>query len=146
MNLKTFRASALLIFTLTPALHAEELDITINNAWIAEAPPVSKVMAAYMTIVNHSNETVTINKAESSSYSSIEFHETIHRDGTATMVQHRELQIPANGSLQLSRGAKHFMLFNPVNYLKAGEAVSITLSTKNNKTKTVIVNVKKAQY
>ncbi len=150
MNPKTFTLLAVLISGFIGPLYAEEYaeeaKLTIENAWISEAPPVSKVMVAYMTINNTGNEAIDITKAESDLYSSIEFHETIHENGMARMVRWGELTVPANGSIQLKRGGKHFMLFNPTKHLKAGETVRIKLTTSNKTTKTILVTVKKAQY
>ena len=64
----------------------------------------------------------------------------------AKMVSWGELTVPANGSIQLKRGGKHFMLFNPTKHLKAGEKVRINLITNNKTTKTILITVKKAQY
>ncbi len=136
----------LIITGFTYPLFADEADINVENAWISEAPPVSKVMVAYMTINNTSDEAIDITKAESELYSSIEFHETLHENGMARMVRWGEITVPAKGSVQLKRGGKHFMLFNPTKHLKAGETVRIKLTTSNNTTKTILVTVKKAQY
>ena len=150
MNPITFTLLAALISGFIGPLYAEEYaeeaKLTIENAWISEAPPVSKVMVSYMTINNTGNEAIDITKAESDLYSSIEFHETIHENGMARMVRWDELTVPANGSVQLKRGGKHFMLFNPTKHLKAGETVRITLTTNNSTTRTILVTVKKAQY
>ncbi|MBT8118265.1 MAG: copper chaperone PCu(A)C [Gammaproteobacteria bacterium] len=120
--------------------------LIIQDAWIAEAPPVSKVMVAYMTIKNTGTSALEITRAESENYSSIEFHETIHEDGMARMVRHGSLKIPANSKLELKRGGPHLMLFNPVKALRAGDMVEIILTTKDNITKTITVIVKKAQF
>jgi len=150
MSPKTFTLMAVIISAFIGPLyaeeHAEEAKLTVENAWISEAPPVSKVMVAYLTINNTGNEAIDITKAESDLYSSIEFHETIHENGMARMVRWGELTVPANGSIQLKRGGKHFMLFNPTKHLKAGETVRIKLTTNNKTTKTILVTVKKAQY
>lgn len=126
-------------------VYADNPSLTVENAWIAEAPPVSKVMVAYMTIKNTGPKAIEIVRAESDLYSSIEFHETIHEDGMARMVRHESLNISANNKLELKRGGPHFMLFNPTKQLKAGDTVKIKLITKNNETKTVSIPVKKAQ-
>ncbi|NOQ87320.1 MAG: copper chaperone PCu(A)C [Gammaproteobacteria bacterium] len=146
MKQKTLTVLILLISGFINPLYADEAGITVENAWIAEAPPVSKVMVAYMTINNTGNEAIDLTNAESDLYSSIEFHETIHEDGMARMVRWGKLTIPANGSIELKRGGKHFMLFNPTKHLKAGDTVNIKLTTNNNKTKTISVTVEKAQY
>jgi copper(I)-binding protein len=103
-------------------------------------------MVAYMSIENNSEDDITIVKAESDSYSSIEFHETRYEDGMARMIRHDNLLVPANNHITLKRGGKHFMLFNPVKRLKAGDSVAINLTTKNNVEKTIQVTVKKSQY
>ncbi|MBN4063569.1 copper chaperone PCu(A)C [Cardiobacterium sp. AH-315-I02] len=120
--------------------------LLIEDAWIAEAPPVSKVMVAYMTLNNTGTETITIIHAESDLYSSIEFHETIHKNGMARMIRHDNLTIPANNKLELKRGGAHLMLFNPRKRLKTGDTVTIKLTTRSNKIKTITVPVKKALY
>jgi len=146
MNKNIYNTLRFLIFIFAFPLQANETNIRIENAWIAEAPPVSKVMVAYMTIKNLSDENIRISKAESALYSSIEFHQSTHENGMAKMIRYDALDIPAHGSLQLKRGAKHFMLFNPTQRLKAGDKVNITLSTDKNTSKTISVTVKKAQY
>ena len=120
--------------------------LIIEQAWIAEAPPVSKVMVAYMTIMNTGPTAIEITRAESENYSSIEFHETIHEDGMARMIRHDSLKISANSKLELKRGGPHLMLFNPVKPLTAGDKVDINLTTKDNNSLTITVTVEKAQF
>ena len=125
--------------------HANNIPLTIEDAWIAEAPPVSKVMVAYMSIKNTGSDDLEIIHAESDVYSSIEFHETIHEDDMARMIRHDSLQIDANSSIELKRGGPHLMLFNPARRLKAGDEVEIELTLYNRQTITISVPVKKAQ-
>jgi hypothetical protein len=124
----------------------DEKYLVIEDAWIAEAPPVSKVMVAYMRFNNAGTKAIEIIRAESDLYSSIEFHETIHENAMARMIRHDTLNIPANSKLELMPGGPHMMLFNPKKRLAAGDTVNIKLTTKNNKIKTVTVPVKKAHY
>jgi len=141
-----------LFFIQTTNASSQEIDqkadseFTVDAAWIAEAPPTSNVMVGYMTINNPDAEAIDIISAKSDIYSSIEFHETLHEDGMAKMVRHDSLHVPAHGSMELKRGGKHLMLFNPNKPLKAGDTVSITLTTENNTSKTITVDVKKAQF
>lgn len=127
-------------------VYANEATLSAENAWISEAPPVSRVMVAYMTLKNTGEQAIEIVRAESDLYSSIEFHETIHQDGMARMVRHDSLNIAPNEQLELKRGGAHLMLFNPNKRLKAGDTVSIKFTTKNNASKTIQVKVKKAQF
>lgn len=149
MNNKNW-LSLLLVFTgfIFPVyVTAAELEdnLLIENAWIAEAPPVSKVMVAYLTLKNTGAKPIEITSASSEQYSSIEFHETIHKDGMVTMVRHGSLIIPAHGEIELKRGGPHLMLFNPANRLIAGDTVTIVFTTSDNTIKTFSIAVKKAQ-
>ena len=146
MNSKNLVSLILLISSFINPVFADESNLIIENAWIAEAPPVSKVMVAYMTVKNTGPKAIEIIRAESDLYSSIEFHETIHEDGMARMIRHDSLIISANNKLELKRGGPHLMLFNPTKRLNAGDTVNIKFTTKNNITKTVAVAVKKAQF
>ena len=137
---------SLICITSFAAVAAAGNALSISNAWIAEAPPVSKVMVAYMSISNSSDEDLEIIHASSDSYSSIEFHETIHEDGMARMVRHDSLQIDAKSSIELKRGGPHLMLFNPTRRLKAGDSVEIELTLYNRQTISISVPVKKAQF
>ena len=127
-------------------VYADENTLLAENAWISEAPPVSRVMVAYMTLKNTGTQAIEIVRAESDLYSSIEFHETIHQDGMARMVRHDSLIIAAGDKIELKRGGAHLMLFNPNKRLTAGDTVTIKLLTKNNTSKTILVKVKKAQF
>jgi len=149
MNTKTLVSLILFVSIFINPVFADETDhegnLAIADAWIAEAPPVSKVMVAYMTVINTGSKAIEIIRAESDLYSSIEFHETIHKDGMARMIRHNSLNISANNKLELKRGGPHLMLFNPAKRLKAGDTVNIKFTTNNNTTKTISVAVKKAQ-
>ncbi len=125
---------------------ANEPCLTIQNAWIAEAPPVSKVMVAYLTIINETSEEIKITRAESELYSSIEFHETKHENGMARMIRHQNLTIPANDKLVLQRGGNHLMLFNPTKTLKANDEVKIIFTLSDGSTQYINVPVKKAEF
>ena len=136
----------LLISSVSQPLYAEHTGLIVEDAWIAEAPPVSKVMVAYMTVKNTGKTAIEIIRAESDTYSSIEFHETVHEDGMARMIRHSSLNISANSSLELKRGGPHLMLFNPVKSLTAGDTVNIKLTMRDDTVKTISVVVKKAPF
>ncbi|NOQ69957.1 MAG: copper chaperone PCu(A)C [Gammaproteobacteria bacterium] len=145
MNYKFHTSLLLITLCFFSSVYADDSTLLIEDAWIAEAPPVSKVMVAYMTVKNTGSNDIKIIRAESDLYSSIEFHETIHEDDMARMIRHDSLKISANNKLELKRGGPHLMLFNPTKRLKAGDTVNIKFTTNNNTTKTVSVAVKKVQ-
>lgn len=123
---------------------ADNHGLTFSKVWIAEAPPVSRVLAAYMKIENHTNKEIKISSATSPAFSSTAFHKTIFEDGLAKMRHQNSLLIPANDSLELKRGGLHMMLFNPVTPLREGDNVSFSFELDNQNTITVNASVKKA--
>ena len=136
----------ILLLCLSKSAFAHHSALLIRDAWIAEAPPTSKVMVAYLTLENTGNTHIIIRSATSNSYSSVEFHETKHKDGLARMVRHPSLMIPAKSTVELKRGGKHFMLFNPKERLQQGDEVTMKLIFADGSTKTINIPVKKAQY
>lgn len=108
-------------------------DITIDNAWIREAPPVSKVQAAYMKIYNKSDKDISLVSATSPYFSHIEFHRTEISKGVMRMLHEKTLIIPANGEKHLQPDGTHMMLFNPRKSLKAGDKVNFTLTFSKQK-------------
>jgi periplasmic copper chaperone A len=137
---------SLAVFSHSPRLAAAIDGLTFNDAWIAEAPPTSKVMVGYVTISNTSGHNVSLVKASSSQYSSIEFHETVHENKMARMIRHESIDIMKNDSTVLQRGGKHLMLFNPVARLRTGDTVEIMFTAEDGNTETVNFAVKKPQY
>ncbi len=119
--------------------------LEFNQVWIAEAPPVSRVLAAYMSIQNHSDKDISILSAESKHFSSTAFHRTIYKNGVASMQHQSTLTIPAHQTLQLEPGGFHMMLFNPVNPLQAGDSVEFSFTLDNQTIKKVTAIVKKTE-
>lgn len=146
MKYKLLSCHVFVILCFFKSAYANDSALLIENAWIAEAPPVSQVMVAYMTLKNTGTQPVEIISAESDSFRAIEFHETIHEEGMARMIRHASLNIQPNNSLQLKRGGPHLMLFSPTKPFKAGDKVTIRLVTKNDVCQSVTVTVKKTPF
>lgn len=127
-------------------LAAAESGLTFEDAWVAEAPPVSKVMAAYMEIKNSSEQAHSIISASSDNFERIEFHQSTHINNIASMKQVHKLVIPAKGELELKAGGYHMMLFNPVKKLKAGDQVSFSFKLENGDVINVVMPVKKQDF
>ena len=69
--------------------------LEIDDAWIAEAPPVSKVMAAYMEIENETAQNRQATSMQCKDFERAEFHRTIDKDGMASMEHQQVLNIPS---------------------------------------------------
>lgn len=141
---KFLPALVLAMFTFaSPLLQASEL--IVSKAWIREAPPVSKVQAAYMLISNPTDKPVALIAATSPLYSKIEFHRTVMDNGVMRMLQEDSLSIPAKGEIHLQPEGAHMMLFNPKKVLMAGDNVPFTLTFSEQQKIDIMIKVKKAQ-
>lgn len=101
--------------------------LTVKDAWIPEAPPVARVVAAYMELVNAGTQEAVVVGATSPDFGHIEMHRTIERDGVARMVAEPELAVPAGGRVTLRPRGLHLMLMEPKRALRAGDTVEIDL-------------------
>ena len=106
-------------------LAAPTMDVT--DAWVREAPPTSRVLAAYMQIINLTDTDLTVTGVTSPDFDSAELHRTVVKDGVASMLPVPELGIPAAGSVLLEPGDLHLMLFDPVRPLLQGDSVTLVL-------------------
>jgi copper(I)-binding protein len=104
---------------------AQTMDVT--GGWVREAPPTSRVLAAYMQIVNLTDADLTITGISSPDFDAAELHRTVVEGGVARMLPVPELTIPAAGSVLLEPGGLHLMLFDPVHPLVQGNSVTLVL-------------------
>ena len=114
-----------LLCTVVISLPAFAGEITVNNAWIAEAPPVSRVHAGYFTLHNGGSKPVTLKTVSSEMYGNIEMHLSIEKDGVSSMQWLQQIEIPAGEDVAFAPGGYHLMLFRPVKRLKQGDEVKL---------------------
>ena len=107
-------------------------NIIIENSWVRAAPPGTKVMAAYMTIVNNSVKPIEmdIEKIISKGFKKTEVHKSSLND-MMTMEKIDTLIIKPNESLVLEPGGLHFMLINPEKVPEKNTAVEMLIFFKN---------------
>jgi periplasmic copper chaperone A len=118
--------------------------IEIHDAWIAEAPPVSTVNAAYMRIINTSAADTRIESVSCENFSSAQFHRTVYVNGMASMRPLDELILPAGTDLVFKPGDYHIMLFNPVHALHSGDESQCTLKLGDGRSIQIKLDVKKS--
>ena len=107
-------------------------NIIIENSWVRAAPPGTKVMAAYMTIVNNSVKPIEmdIEKIISKGFKKTEVHKSSLND-MMTMEKIDTIIIKPNESLVLEPGGLHFMLINPEKVPEKNTAVEMLIFFKN---------------
>lgn len=101
-------------------------DVAVHDPWIAETPPGAMAAAAFMTLMNHGDEPLTIVGAESPACERIEFHRTEMDGDVARMRKQDTLPILPGGHVTLEPGGAHMMLIHPIP-LHAGDRVLIRL-------------------
>ena len=105
--------------------------LMVSNAWIPEAPPVTQVMAGFMTIKNSSNKAAEIVSISSKDFGRIEMHLSKEENGIARMLPQSKLTIPAHGKLTLEHGSYHLMLYKPQRRLKDGDTAELLITLKS---------------
>ena len=126
---------ALISFILLTAtsLAGADSGLQVSEPWVREAPPTSRVLAAYLTLVNTGDNTVTVTAISSPDFKNAEIHRTVIEAGVARMLPVKQLEVPAGGQLMLEPGGHHLMLFDPLRTLTAGETVTLIIHMNNGK-------------
>jgi copper(I)-binding protein len=127
MKSTIFIVSAIVLLTASLGLRAGDGGIRVSDAWIAEAPPVSRVQAGYLTIENNSVNEAVITGMSCEGYARAEFHRTVESNGMASMQHQPELRIAAGEALVMQPGGYHVMLYDPAARLTAGDTAACTL-------------------
>ncbi|MDX1334881.1 MAG: copper chaperone PCu(A)C [Gammaproteobacteria bacterium] len=117
--------------------------VTVDSAWIREAPPGMMMLAGYMVVSNSGDEARAIVSASGDDFGYIELHRSMIKDGMAKMIPQENIPVPAKGSVELKPGDYHLMLMQPKKDLKAGEESTLTIVMDNGESITITAPVKK---
>ena len=132
---------ALCFFAFIPVLQADEI-LDIDDAWVAEAPPVAPVMGGYMKIENETDKLISITRASCPDFETVEIHEMSMSGGMMKMREIEKLDIPAGGKVELKPGGYHLMLIKPKQPFKKGDSLTVTLHTTDGQSQAVKMKVK----
>ena len=108
-------------------LPVAQADVQVEDAWVREAPPGARMLAAYLTVNNSGAEELVLVEVQSPAFSHIMLHKSELVDGVARMTHLDEIVIPAQGSVQLEPGGMHLMMPAPEARLSAGDRVPLVL-------------------
>lgn len=123
------------------SIQANEI-LDIDDAWVAEAPPVAPVMGGYMKIANKTDKLVSITSASCPDFEKVEIHEMSMSGGMMKMQQIEKLDVPAHGKVELKPGGYHLMLIKPRQAFKKGDTLTVTLNMSDGQSQTVNMEVK----
>lgn len=116
--------------------------VEIHNPFVREPLPGVPNSAAFMNVVNDTNQPVSIISATSPASDYVELHNHIHDQGVMRMRQIDKIVIPALGRVALKPGGLHIMLFN-IKPIKAGDQLELTLNFSDGTHKTIMAPVKR---
>ena len=106
-------------------------DISIRDAAVRATVPGMSATAAYFTLENDSAQPMTLKTVTTPVAQKTEIHTTVSKDGMMRMQEVDQLEVPANGSVDLKPGGYHIMLMGLDEPIKEGAFVPITLTFDN---------------
>lgn len=117
--------------------------LEVEDAWVREAPPNARMMAAYMTLKNTGSGDAILRQVDSPAFSHVMLHKSEIVDGVARMIHQDEIVIPAQGSIELKPGSFHLMMPAPEQRLVAGDQVDFILTFADGESIRVLADVRK---
>jgi len=143
LALEIFAAAALTIgaiLALTPGVLAS--DVMVKEAFArASAVPTAKAGTVYMTFTNNSSKADHLLSVTTAASDSAQVHESVEKDGIATMKPVEALEIPAGGTVDLKPGSLHIMLTGLRTPLKKGDMIMLELKFEKAGTVEVMAHV-----
>lgn len=87
--------------------------LVATDVVVTRPMPGMGMSAAYMSLTNNTDRTVSISRVSSAQFESVELHESTVEDGVARMRPLSKLEIAGGATVTLRRGGKHLMLMRP---------------------------------
>mgnify|MGYP001815023715 FL=1 len=115
----------------------------VSDAWVREAPPGARMLAAYLTIENTADEDLVLVDVSSPQFAHVMMHRSVVIDGMARMTHEDSLIVPAGTKLELKPGSYHLMMPAPDTQLVAGDPVLFVLQFSNGSQLEVHTEVRK---
>ena len=127
MKIKLFLTAFSSFLALSPILSAGQ--IVISDAYARSAGPLAKAGAAYMKIMNHSDESDRLIGVQSDIAKKTELHTHLKDDnGVIRMVRIDEgIEIGSMKEHRLVRGGQHIMFMGLKEAFKTGKIIPVTL-------------------
>ena len=115
--------------------HHSDRKFEIENAYIKLTPPGINNTAAYFTLTNNSQASVSIVKASAKNLAErIELHEHVKIDGLMKMQEVKAVEVNTGESIDFEPGGYHIMMINLARKLTEGEKVNLTITLDSGKT------------
>lgn len=115
--------------------------IAVGNPRIRATAPGQMVSGAFMTLTNASATPHALTSVSFTAADTVEIHETSMNGEMMRMRQVGQIDIPANGSVELKPGSYHIMLMGLKKELAAGTTETLTLTFSDTSQMTVEASV-----
>jgi copper(I)-binding protein len=142
--MKHFLLAAALILSAPAVMACETVtigDLTIEHAWSKATIGAGRPGVFYVEITNAGSVDDALIGIATPAAAMPMLHETVVKDGIASMPHAMSIQVPAGQNVQLSPGGYHGMLMGLTTALKEGDSFPITLSFEKAGEVTVNVDV-----
>ena len=111
------------LFWAYPAEAAERWEIM--DPWVREAPPGSRVLAAYGTVRRPVDRSGALVEVLATGFKRAETHAMVKEGSWMRMRGVPRLTVPAGGEVRLEPGEWHWMLYEPSRDLREGDRVQV---------------------
>lgn len=101
--------------------------IEIEEAYVRAVPPTQANTAAFMRLINTSDQDISLVAAQAAASAVTELHTHLEVEGVMQMRQIDQIIIPAQGQAELRPGGLHVMLIGLNKALTEGEMTSLQL-------------------
>ena len=142
--MKHFLLAAALILSAPAVMACETVtigDLTIEHAWSKATIGAGRPGVFYVEITNAGSVDDALIGIATPAAAMPMLHETVVKDGIASMPHAMSIPIPAGQNVQLSPGGYHGMLMGLTTALKEGDSFPVTLSFEKAGEVTVNVDV-----
>lgn len=102
-------------------------DLRVEAPWVRLPPPGAPMQAAYFELHNPGNRRVIVSGVTSPDFKRVMLHETVDRDGQASMAHLDEISVGPGEQVALRPGGAHLMLSAPPEAPATGDAVAFDL-------------------
>ena len=125
----TMKFAMFVVAALTAACTAEPgPPLTVSDIQLLAPLPGSHAAVGYLSLHNQNNAPLTIESISSPDFGEVQMHETVIRDGVASMLALPSVTIEPGASVKFAAGGKHLMLMQPSPDTATGTNVALQIN------------------
>jgi len=125
----TVKIAMFVVAALTTACTSEPGPaLTVSDIQLFAPLPGSHAAVGYLSLHNQSNVPLTIESISSPDFGKVQMHETVIRDGVASMLALPSVTIEPGASVKFAAGGKHLMLMQSEPDTATGTNVTLQIN------------------